>query len=287
MWQQYIQLTRPANYTLPFIQILAGYVIAGGSVWSFSTDLSLLIGVTFLVHAGFTLLNDIADRDVDIANHVDTLVTRGTRQQLRYLTLSACSMVGVALIISLLLPDRVQLLLLLTCLMSYAYNHKPLQFSHKPLSSIAGLVVLYGMLPLFLGYFMLQDDVSWQLVALGIAWGLARGSLSILKDFKDMVGDKKLHKQTFLLRYGARVTITISHIMAVAGLAGMATMMIVYSMSQAMSLYWVVLVVPIVGIVRVRMTLTPQPAQANQVFHTLALWQLAYDGGIVLCLMLS
>lgn len=289
---QLIQLSRPFNSLHPLLLIVAGYVIAGGSVLEPSASLSWLIISLLLLHSGVTVANDVVDSAVDRDNHVETPLTTGSaavRQRFHY---AAWALTVAALVVSLLiLPLTTTAIIAAIALIGVIYNYPPLQLSRRPLGSIVALGLSYGFLPILAGFSLLETPPSPLLWLIGSFYLLARIALSLLKDFKDVAGDTKHHKQTFLLRYGMPATLRISHTLALIGLLGIITTVTVYAAgsSPLIATGAFVMLGSLGGhIMRLRKQLGSRAAgtTVTPVFDRLLLAQGLFDLGIILWLTL-
>lgn len=245
---QLYRLSRPLNTIQPIIIILFGYVLVGGNLLTKTYDFKLLftICILFIIHSTITILNDIQDRDIDIDNGVSTLITRSNndKNRLRRYVL------GLVLITSWLASFFISVATfwLIGCIMlgSIFYNFAPVYGSRRPIISIGLLSILYGALPFLIGATINQNQslsIS-HIPLLALGWGLLQGSLSILKDFKDISGDKKNGKITFLIRFGKLSTITTSHLLSIAGILFILTTTAQY-MHQA---WWSTIIISILSI---------------------------------------
>ena len=202
----FFKLLRIENATLPLLSFFIGLGFAGTFNNKFN---SYVIIVLIALTAYATLQNDIKDKLIDIANKRTSSYIDGTfsKQFIQHVCWYLLLLVAITVLLSqsVLLGVGAYIALALTI----AYNIKPFQFSRKPISSIVVLAILLGFIPALLG---LGTDIAftsvWLLVILGLS--LQRFSLSILKDYKDYIGDKKYNKKTFLLTYGPNATKTVS-----------------------------------------------------------------------------
>lgn len=289
---QLIQLSRPFNSLHPLLLILVGYAIAGGSVFEPAPDLSWLVVSLLLLHSGVTVANDVVDSVVDRDNQVDTPLTTGSEAERRRFHYTAWALKGAALVVSLLaLPLSTTMIIAAIGLIGVAYNYPPLQLSRRPLGSIIALGLSYGLLPILAGVSLLDASASPLAWLIGGFYFLARIALSLLKDFKDVTGDAKHHKQTFLLRFGAPTTLRTSHTLAATGLLGLiATVTALAAMSSMPLAVGVVVTLGGLGvrIAQLRKQLgthTATPA-VTPLFDQLLLTQGLFDLGIVLWLTL-
>lgn len=285
--EQLYLLARPANVTLPTLVLLAGYVAGGGSLFMSDWRLGVLVVAGFLVHSGLTIVNDLSDRKVDVDNDVETIITRGSEKDVRRVWVSSVALIVAGMVLTLLLPVFVQVGVWTMALLGIAYNTKPLLLSHRPHLSIAALGVLYATLPFLVGYFMYATEISWQILLLAVFWGCARAAISILKDFKDVKGDKKHGKHTFLLRHGRKVTLVASNSLAVVGLVGVVVVGLWFVAPVYQYLYIATLAAAAGIIVRARHDMQVKTGRENDYFQQLLMVQVFFDGGVLLWLTLS
>jgi 4-hydroxybenzoate polyprenyltransferase len=286
--EQLYFLGRPSNATLPILLIVAGYYAAIDTYIPPDASLYALLGCVFLIHAGFNILNDIADKHIDYDNNVKTIITSGSPRQVKQLTYGAIGLVlaGIGLAISLPLASGV--IVLSMVILSLCYNQKPFQFSRRPIASIASLGVLYGLLPLFAGYFLVTTNINTEIILLGFFWMLGRASLSLLKDFKDTRGDKLHQKQTFLLHFGPHLTLQSSVILGIISYASVSTIIVMLMNSEATRIVAIITLLIVGGIfVHQRLALLRPHSNTDVIFDRLITLQLLVDGIFLACLTLS
>ncbi len=277
--EQLYFLGRPFNATLPLVLSLCGYYLATGAVTPIDSSVYTLFVCMFLIHAGFTILNDIADRAIDRDNSVRTRITTGTLRQVKQLGYGAAGIIAVGIAIAITLPPTTFGAIILTVLLSFCYNHRPLQLSRRPIGSIVTLGILYGLLPLFAGYFLVASHLTPALLFLGLFWLVGRMSLSLLKDFKDSAGDAKHHKQTFLLRYGPSTTLRLSVIGGIVGYVGIA--LVICSLADStMAQIASIATLFAVGVLFIyqRLKLLAPHSNIDMLFDRLTVLQLFVDG---------
>ena len=182
--------------------------VAAGSI-STKTVLALFVLAAWYIHAAST--NDYADREIDKINlktaNDRPLVSRDISQKQFWiihfssgiLSLVFASFYGafaVLATVGMLVTD-------------YLYSIKPFRISDRGIYSQLVLAVGYVFYPFSLGYWAIMEPsgYSW-LLATGLYLGFVARIL--LKDFRDVKGDKKHGKMTFLLRHGARITCKVS-----------------------------------------------------------------------------
>lgn len=215
----FVTLARFDNAVLPAVAVIAG-AAASGRVATASLVLRLVALV--LAHSAVTVWNDIADEAGDAYNGIHRIAAvkrAGAYPGLVCLTwLSAAA--GVLLIMW--LPPDVRVVLIVLLAAGWAYNAPPLRASRRPVASIAVLALTYGLLPFLAGSGL--RGLGWQVWLLAAGWTCVRASLSLLKDYKDAVGDAAAGKKTFLLVYGNTRTLRLSMLLSITGYAAAAAM---------------------------------------------------------------
>lgn len=284
--EQLYQLGRPANFVLPFLLLVVGYALGGGSLTAPDVSLYILATALFVIHTATTIANDLADQDVDRANDAQTVITSGSKRTAHQFALAVVGLIVVALCLLLLTPLLVQIVLWSIIVLGFFYNFRPLQLSRRPISSILTLGLTYAGLPLIAGYLLHHDTLPISVTLLAICWATSRISLSILKDFKDKKGDAKHHKHTFLLRYSTTPTLITSLITGVIGTAGVGFLLAEYITATVQPLFWIYTCVMVAIVLWQRIYLLRQPKQADTLFHRYLLWQVAIDGGFLVWLTL-
>ena len=198
-------------YALVFL----GSAVAGAT--TLKAVLSILILATWYIHAASS--NDYADRHIDKIN----LKSAGDRplvsgdisvKQLWILHYSA----GLAvLLLSYFYGINVLLLTSLVLAIDYAYSLKPVRLSDKGIVSQLILPVAYVYFPFSIGFWSAGTHAAYPwAISIGLYCGFVARLL--LKDFRDVIGDKKYGKMTFLLRHGQRVTCQLSAFFSVTAL---------------------------------------------------------------------
>lgn len=217
-----VKLSRPINSYIAPYAFIVGWLVAVPKLDSVSNLQAITsVLILILVHASVTIENDIADQTVDATNNVDRPITRRqiSAQDALYLSLL---LISTAAIIAFFSPQRWQNIsfISLFVFIGWLYNNPPIRLNFRPIGSIVTLALAYAMLPLVYGLVIGGYNKTLYIAAVFIiAWGLQRASVSILKDYKDVVGDKKVGKSTFLLRYGKRKTALTSLYLASLGYA--------------------------------------------------------------------
>jgi len=195
--------------------VLIGSFYAGSV--SINTFLALFVLIAWYLHAASS--NDYADRKIDEVNLKEAknrpLVTKSvTKKNLWIVHILA----GVAsLLLSLIFGPMALLLTFVVLLLDYAYSFKPVRITDRGIMGQLMLPIAYVLLPLSLGYWSTDtvNSYPWLLLA-----GLYTGFIArlMLKDFRDVKGDKMFGKRTFLLRHGRLATCYVSEFFGIISL---------------------------------------------------------------------
>ena len=217
-----IRLLRLPTYLLTLM-----YLILGGLArWAFDgqilnqPDWELIVprfGLALLILAAWyinaTAVNDWADHEIDrinLANDPSRPLVIGLIGR-RKLLLVAASAGLLALVAGGLLNWQSLPVMAGFLLINLVYSLKPLQLSRRGGWSIVALPLSYAGLPLVLGWLvagrLVLDAEALVLLAALYSHFLAR---IILKDYRDVVGDRQHGKITFLLRHGNRAVCSVS-----------------------------------------------------------------------------
>ena len=193
-----------------------GSVAAGGVTPKIG--LVLLVIVLLVIHGNS--INDLTDYDIDKVNLKNAndrpLVSRDiTTRQLWWLH-EVCGL--AAILISLIFGPIAATVTFAVAIYNYAYSFRPFRITDRTILSPLTLAATYAYQPFTLGYWSTghPTDYPWFLATAIYLGFIAR---ILLKDFRDVKGDAKFGKQTFLIRYGARATCITSGICALASLA--------------------------------------------------------------------
>jgi 4-hydroxybenzoate polyprenyltransferase len=279
-----VGLTRPTNAIQPVLFVVIGAIFQGGGPAGLHLY-GALLGM-LLVHGAVTMWNDVEDIEIDRRNKVTSSLTTG-RVSIATVRKWIVGQLFVAALLCLVLPWESAVLLVVCVALGWVYNASPLRLSRRPIASIAILALSYGILPLLIG----AGLVGWTLESLylSLAWGVSRVSLSLLKDYKDAVGDAQSNKRTFLLVFGHRAVRLWS--VALALLSNVAVIVIVAKHVNDWSLLSYGGLVTVLGAAviawRLRLFTFDTYEQFNDIFHQ-SLWlQLIFDGVCLLWLISS
>lgn len=180
------------------------------------------LGVIIIISSWWvnaTSINDLADYEIDKINLKGVaerpLVNKqASRSQVTKLAVISG---GLALLTGFLLNYKIGLLVAACLVLNYIYSMPPLKISHRGVLAPLLLPLGYVVLPFLVGAWaiggLISDDGWVILTAIYISF-IGR---IILKDFRDVKGDAKFGKRTFLLRYGRKTTCLTSAVCLVIG----------------------------------------------------------------------
>lgn len=275
-------LSRPANVVHPLLLVIIGVIMSGAA---YDTAVFYLtLSVLAFVHSAVTIWNDVEDVVVDRRNHVRTILTDGyvSGKAVRW---TAYGLLAIAGVIAVFLPPLSWGVIALFIILGWMYNAPPFQLSRRPIASMVVLAITYGFLPILIGASL--GEITLQIILLAFFYGVSRMSLSLLKDYKDVVGDAQSDKRTFLLVYGHRNVRRLSMAAAIIGNAA-----IIYSISGnipegAIGLYYGVLgaLYALTLFWRYKLFTRESYKELNEVFHQCLYVQLILDGVVVVWLM--
>lgn len=178
------------------------------------TIFGLGLVIAFIVHANS--INDWTDREIDRINLQDAgdrpLLT-GDISARQFWLLHGSSAVA-ALALASVYGYRVWWLTLAVLAVDYAYSLPPLRLTNRTLLSPLLLAATYTGYSLAIGVGAADpaSEYPWPLAG---ALSLGFVARLLLKDFRDLDGDRQHGKHTFLIRFGARPTAAASGLCAV------------------------------------------------------------------------
>ena len=202
----------PIVITCLIVAILGS--LSAGDV-TLKTGFSLIVIVLLVIHGNS--INDLADYDIDKINLKDAkdrpLVTKDITVRSLWILHVACGVLAIGL--SLLYGTVAAAVTVAVILYNYAYSFRPFRITDRTILSPLTLAATYAYQPFTLGYAAVRQPpaYSW-LLATAIYFGFIARIL--LKDFRDVSGDARFGKQTFLIHYGASLTCAASGLFAIA-----------------------------------------------------------------------
>jgi 4-hydroxybenzoate polyprenyltransferase len=211
-------LARPPALTVVLLFAAIGMAGAGTTQ---------LLGPSFLMCAlvlgasliSATALNDIADEQIDRVNIPEArgrpLITgNATRGQMLAIGVGAASL---AITTGFLINVRVGAVVVVGIALNCAYSLPPVRLSGRGLITSLMLPLGYVAVPYLVGALTAgeaPDSREWILLLAVYVYFIGR---IMLKDFRDVVGDRAYGKRTFLVRHGKTVTCAASAAFWIAG----------------------------------------------------------------------
>ncbi len=186
-----------------------------GSAYSGSITIKTLLGLVLIV--GFTIhansINDYSDKEIDKINlknaHDRPLATNHINSKQLWIINAVSGL--LILLVSLIYGLDVFILSIFILLIDYAYSLKPFRITNRTILSPVLLSVSYVYYSFSIGFLSTPTTSKYPwLLTIGLSFGFFARLL--LKDFRDVVGDKKFGKITFLIRYGQSLTCLTSGI---------------------------------------------------------------------------
>lgn len=165
-----------------------------------------LIIVSWWINA--TCINDIADYEIDKINLKGSAERplankQASKQQIIYLyILSALSALGIGFATDI----KIGILVAICLLLNYLYSMPPIRISYRGALASILLPVGYVLLPFLVGTWSVGDTLTHDGRLILAALYISFVGRILLKDFRDVEGDSKFGKMTFLLRYGRKAT---------------------------------------------------------------------------------
>jgi len=204
-----LRLIRPRILATCYAIAFLGAVVAGSI--TLKTILIGLVLILWYIHAAS--VNDYSDHHIDKINLKDAvdrpLITEDASvRQLWQINIVA----GIlAILASAIFGIQGVLFTIGMLVIDYMYSLKPLRISDRGILSQLLLAFAYVYFPFTLGYWSSQSSEAYPwLVSIGLY--LAFIARLLLKDFRDIKGDKQHGKMTFVLRHGVAATCLTSAI---------------------------------------------------------------------------
>ncbi len=224
------RLLRPKTYALMLIYIGFGYSVSayvqGQSLGVLLANYGIKILILFMAlgcwYISGTGINDYMDYKIDavnLANDLERPILQKLITRSRLLGLSmGCAAVGVLLILLVGNLRVAGLFVVVTCL-NVLYSMPPVRISHRGILGPVLLPIGYIVLPVYSVY--LITGASRSRVALTAMAGLYLHFFAriLLKDFRDVVGDKKFGKKTVLSQLGQRWVCCLSAVVYIVSTA--------------------------------------------------------------------
>jgi|SRR5713226_1774912 len=159
-----------------------------------------------------TSVNDVADRDIDAVNHPQDrgrplVIGEASEHDLRRLHVASA---GMALTAAALIGWRALALIAVSVAIGRAYSLPPIRLSYRTCLAPIALGVAYVLVPYGLGLASAGRPAgSNDALFAGALYALFLARIT-LKDFRDVVGDARYGRPTFLLQFGKDLTCLVS-----------------------------------------------------------------------------
>lgn len=274
MLKALLKFIRPRILVTCYAIAFLGATVVGSI--TFKTILILLVLILWYIHAAS--VNDYSDRHIDainLKNPADRpLLTHDASNGTVWLIHSVAGVLAVAF--SAFYGFWAVVFTAGMLIVNYAYSLKPVRISDRGILSQFLLAFAYVYYPFTLGFWSgdSRHTYPW-LLSIGIY--LAFIARLLLKDFRDVKGDKKHGKITFVLQYGVKTTCAVSAFFWFIALA---------TVAYAVSFSPGVAIVLLVGLVQVCMFLYMLAKSANIQSHVSMVALIAKAANITLITLL-
>lgn len=278
-----VDIIRPYNTISGVLVFNIGYFIFS-PVHTFSANYFIAAVIIILSFSWATIQNDIADLKIDKINTPDKALADGRLSLSEVLNFS--SLIFIWLLILSLYNFPYHLFFVISLLgLSWLYNKPPFLFSRRPLASPIILALCYSTVPLIYGYYLGSGLTSnLNLLELIISWFLIRYSIAILKDYKDLQGDRIHNKRTFCLSFGFKNTAISSAICFTLGSAGFIWLLL--ANHQFVWLYFLPLLFLFRNLyLRLKLFKSADDKKLNNIFLKIFFGQNQFDLVFLLCLI--
>ncbi len=208
-----VALLRPQTFILMCLYFVGGIVYglyrSDAELISFIREnfvetCSCVAGVAFWYIAG-TAMNDYADYEIDIINLAKDKqrpLVAGliSREELLKLSVSASLL---SLCCAMFTSNfKIIVLFCVLLILNWAYSFKPFQISRRGGLAPALLPLGYVALTVLSGMFLVTESITSLHITLVATFYIHFLSRILLKDYRDVIGDKKAGKATLLLKKG-------------------------------------------------------------------------------------
>ncbi len=196
-----IELGRPWNGIITGLFALFGIYLAGGSV-SFVNGFLIFLIFTF-AYMGGAALNDIYDEEIDKINMPYRPLEEGRVNKTTAWVYSIFLHI-VALLISASVGFEMLTFTILFFIFSAFYSMPPVYLSRRGLIAQIDLAVVAFFIPAYAGivYATNTYSLNYNILLFLLSIFSLFVFIFLLKDFKDVIGDKKGGKKTPVVQYG-------------------------------------------------------------------------------------
>lgn len=178
----------------------------------YSPKLLIVIAILACWYIFSTSVNDLADEEIDkinlLGNAERPLVNKQTNRSFLWRLSTATALLCILLSFSLgvwAIATTIAALIL-----SYIYSMPPLRVSYRGILATLLLPIGYVLFPVALAVFIHGPRLQHNDFLIVAALYISFAGRIILKDFRDVKGDTKFGKRTFIVRHGARATCLVS-----------------------------------------------------------------------------
>lgn len=287
------QLLRAPTYLLLALHVIIGFMVGflenSISLQAFINSIDglrllaalLIIGLWYINAAG---INDLADYEIDtinLANHKERPLVNGQSDK-RSLMLVITATFVLQIVLLAFLGAAAVALGVLMLLLNLQYSFKPLRFSYRGVIAQLLLPLGYVVYPLLLGRIVTGAAWSWLYSVILLALYLQFVARVMLKDFRDVEGDKKYGKLTFLLRHNPSFVTRWSLVSFIGSSIGIGAVLLSFN-----SLMLMILLAVLVGFaVRVYKGLAQRSEWHNQKHYLPVLSRLMSQSTLLLFIVL-
>ncbi len=208
--KSFLKFARPQIIITCAALVILGSLVSG--LFNEKIFIAIILVSFAVVHANS--INDYSDREIDKVNLQDAkdrpLVTGElSNKEFWFFHLASGAL---ALLLSVFLGIPAVILTLSIIIFDYIYSLKPSRLTDRTFTSPLFLAACYTYYPLSLGFWSANGHGEYPWI-LSIGIYLAFVARMLLKDFRDVRGDKQFGKITFLLRYGSKTTCLVSAVL--------------------------------------------------------------------------
>lgn len=192
--------------------ILLTFAVLGALQGGFKNQLAWQYLVVIIVIASWyvnaTTINDIADYEIDRINLQGAVGRPLANKEVSKSQIIRLNIISgiIALISSFWLDYRIGLIVAICLVLNYLYSATPAKISHRGALAPLTLPLGYVVLPFLTGVWAVKETITPKGWLILIALYISFVGRIILKDFRDVKGDAKFGKRTFILRYGRKAT---------------------------------------------------------------------------------
>lgn len=284
--QQIVRLTRPFNSVAVLLSFAVGYLY---SVDTFDQKLFLVsLLIIVFIHSAFTVQNDVHDMDVDALNNRKSLLLNKSLS-IKSAELFILSLISAAIFTTLFSSEQRLSVLFVAVLFMIGeiYNKRPLHLSRRPISSIFVLALFFASAPLAYGFLLSGQPLTASFVALSILISTQRFSISLLKDFKDEKGDRKVGKNTFLIRYGKAAVTRISIGFGLISYLGAAGIIVLVAEPHLLASAALIAIGLYCSWNRLKLARTSAPKKLGKIFANSFILDNYFNLALIICLIAS